>query len=161
MFTADWKVISSLLRSLSTHFPVRLPDCTGWKRSPTENSAGDAISVGALWNPCRTTNQHFKNTISLQYKEKRMIINLANLFLHLRISQFQDKWYFQFLSAGPYKLLIQSSLDVPLGWNSFDARCAFVWGLFSNLPGLSFLPFIHLWSRACNHLGKSQLYLLI
>lgn len=56
MFIADCKVISPLLRTLNIHFPVRLPDCTGWKWSPTENSAGDAISVGALWNLCRTAN---------------------------------------------------------------------------------------------------------
>lgn len=49
MFIADCKVISPFLRTLSIHFPVRLPDCTGWKWSPTENSAGDAISVGAMW----------------------------------------------------------------------------------------------------------------
>lgn len=114
MFTADWKVISSLLRSLSTHFPVRLPDCTGWKRSPTENSAGDAISVGALWNPCRTTNQHFKKHDSLQYKEKGIDNKFGKSVFTFENLTVSGQMIFSVSQCWSAKLLIQSSLDVPL-----------------------------------------------
>ena len=35
-----------MLKTFNTRFPVRLSDYTSWKWSLTENSAGDAISVG-------------------------------------------------------------------------------------------------------------------